>query len=271
MSSPPRALEAEEQNRLAQRLKSLHRPGEPVVMANVYDAATAAIVSAHPRCEAVATASYAIAASTGVEGGDDAMSRAENLAAIAYIAPPVVAAGKPLSTDLQDGYDDPAETVRQAIRLGSVGCNLEDVAEEGTRLRSLDDAVARIRAALDGARSMGVPDYVVNARTDCLDPRFGAGSIDDAIARGRAFLAAGATTVFVWGGPSGRGLRDDEIARLVAALGGMVNVKLKFGPGFLTVKHLAEMGVARISVGPELFRAAMATFRDEAGKLLEWR
>ena len=84
--------------------------------------------------------------------------------------------------------------------------------------------------------------------------------MEEAIERGRAFLKAGASTVFVWGGSSDRGLRGEEIARLVEGLGGMVNVKMNLRPGFLNAGELAQLGVARISVGPELYLKAMAGF-----------
>jgi 2-methylisocitrate lyase-like PEP mutase family enzyme len=48
----------------------------------------------------------------------------------------------------------------------------------------------------------------------------------------------------------------------VEGLGGKVNVKMNVREGFLTVKELRELGVARISVGPELFHKAMKGYRE---------
>ncbi|KAG0266841.1 hypothetical protein BGZ95_002978 [Linnemannia exigua] len=251
------------QNTIAAQFRALHKPGNPLVLTNVYDAATAAIVASLPNAKAVATASFAIAATEGVH--DDDMTRDQNLAAIKKIAAVIVPKGIPLSADLQDGYEDIQDTIRQVIALGVVGCNIEDMDGKARKLRTLEDSVARIKLAVEAAKEAGVPNFAINARTDVLGH---GGSIEDAIERGKAFLAAGANTVFVWGGPSGRGVSRDEVKKLVAALDGRLNVILRVAEGFLTVAELREIGVARISVGPALYRIAMNAYKEAAEKLL---
>ena len=54
----------------ASHLRSLHKPGRPLVLANVYDAASANIVASDPSSTAVATSSAAIAAVNGLEDND---------------------------------------------------------------------------------------------------------------------------------------------------------------------------------------------------------
>lgn len=250
-------MEPSAQNALAKHFRSLHVPGDPILLLNVYDGATASIITSNPAARAVATASYAIAATYGVD--DDDMTLAQNLAGIAKVAHVVRKTNLPLTADLQDGYDDVGQTINEAIKLGVVGCNLEDVNCRTRKLRDVDDAVTRIKTALRAAAEVGVPDFAVNARTDVLG--FG-GSIEDAITRGEAFLAAGANTVFVWGGSGGRGVRTEEVKQLVEGLKGRVNVKMNVREGFLTVQELRELGVARISVGPELFHKAMKGYRE---------
>ena len=91
--------------------------------------------------------------------------------------------------------------IQEVIEIGAVGCNIKDLDSETGELRALEDAVERVRAIARVAAEAGVPDFVVNARTDVL---YQVGmSIPDAVVRGRAFLEAGACTVFVWGGPGG--------------------------------------------------------------------
>jgi 2-methylisocitrate lyase-like PEP mutase family enzyme len=252
------------QNKLAQHFRSLHVPSSPLILANVYDGASAKIIVANQHAKAVATASYAVAATYGVD--DDDMTLAQNLAGIAKVASVVIPSGLPLTADLQDGYEDVANTVRETIKLGVVGCNLEDVDCKSGKLRSMEDAVSRIKSALDAAKEAGVPAFAVNARTDMLG--FG-GSIEEAIERGKAYLATGANTVFVWGGPKGRGVSSEEVKKLVEAFEGRLNVKLNIRPGYATVADLRKLGVARISVGPELFGKAMSAYGDAASKLLE--
>lgn len=257
------------QNQIAKHLRSLHKPGNPIILTNAYDAATATIIASLPTAHAVATASFAIAATLGVD--DTALTKTQNLSALKSIASAVHAVNrtKPVTVDLQDGYGSVAElsaTILEVIELGAVGCNIEDLDSETGELRALEDAVERIRAVVRAAAEAGVPDFVVNARTDVL---YQDGmSIADAVVRGRAFLEAGACTVFVWGGPGGRGVSADEVRELVRELGGMVNVKLSLGDGFLNVQQLRDLGVARISVGPELLKAAMKTFQQQAEILL---
>ncbi|KXG47979.1 Pyruvate/Phosphoenolpyruvate kinase [Penicillium griseofulvum] len=256
------------QNDVAKHLRSLHQPGNPLILTNVYDAATASIIASLPTAPAIATGSYAIAATIGVD--DNALTKAQHLTAIAAIAASVRAINpaKPLTVDVQDGYGDVSEltdTINQIIALGVVGCNIEDMDATGM-LRSVDEAAARVRVVVQAAKAAGVPDFVVNARTDVLLTENG--TIEEAIERGRAFLEAGATTVFVWGGPSGRGVSTEEVAKLVDALGGMVNVKMNLREGFLGVKEIRALGVARVSVGPELWRTAMKAFTEQAEQVL---
>ena len=248
-----------EQNDLAIYFRSLHQPGQPLLLTNVYDAATASIIADSPSTKAVATASYAIAASQGIE--DDKLTLSQNLTAVRPIAG--VVAGKrnlPLTVDIQEGYEDVASTIKELISLGAVGCNLEDMDSASGQLRSMPDAVSRIKRALQAAREAGVPDFAINARTDAL---ITGGSLNEAIERGKAYLEAGACTVFVWGGAA-RGVSRDEVVKLVDAFAGRLNVKLVPREGFLTVPELKTLGVARISMGPELWRAAMSAFKEKA-------
>ncbi|KAE8156895.1 phosphoenolpyruvate phosphomutase-domain-containing protein [Aspergillus tamarii] len=269
------------QNNQAIHFRNLHTPGHPILLTNVYDAATASLIANHPSTKAIATASYAIAASQGIP--DDALTLPRNLAAVRSIAailkPNNLPENKgsdetttklPLTVDIQDGYADIAETIKELINLGAVGCNIEDLDGTTGQLRPLSEAVARIELAVRTAAELGVPDFVVNARTDVLGDNTGGkpGSIQDAIERGRAFLRAGACTVFVWGGAGGRGVSREEIKELVVAFQGRLNVKLVLRDGFLTVPEVKELGVARISLGPELYRAAMSGFKEKADAVL---
>ncbi|KAL4788096.1 phosphoenolpyruvate phosphomutase-domain-containing protein [Aspergillus varians] len=236
-------------NELAVRFRNLHVPGQPLVLANVFDAATASVIANHPATTAIATGSFAIAVSQGV--ADNELTLSQNLTTVRSIAATLTVNGLPrlpLSVDVQDGYNV-AETIKELIKLGAVGCNLEDLNNSTDQVRPLPEAVSRIELAVQTACELGVPDFVINARTDILAS---GGSIDDAIDRGKAFLKAGACTVFVWGGPGGRGVSREEVEELVSAFDGRLNVKLVLRDGFLTIPELRQIGVARISMGPEL-------------------
>lgn len=253
-------------NALAQQLKALHVPGDPLILSNVWDAGTARTVASLPCTKAIATASYAIGASIGLED-ENTMTLTQNLDGITRVLAGVRLAGQtgtlPVTADLQDGYTDPATTVQGAIKLGIVGCNIEDVnhATQPPTLRPIDEATDRISAAVAAARDAGVPDFVVNARTDVLGH---GGSLPDAIARGRSFLQAGATTVFVWGAMKHK-LTVEDVETLVAQLDGKVAV-LAQG---LTVDSLRRCGVSRISIGPALHWRVLKNLQSEAEAVME--
>lgn len=236
-------------NPLAKRLRSLHVPGNPLVLTNIYSPDSATIVASIPATKALATASYAVAAVSGT--ADASLTLSENLRAIGPIGEIAIKHSLPLTVDLQDGYEDLAESVKRVIEKGVVGANIEDLQRDTGGVRKLDVAVERIKLALRTAEGLGVPDFCVNARSDILGTE--GGTISNAIERGKAFLEAGATTVFIWGGGGGRGLRDHEIKELVKAFGGKLSVMMSLKDGMLNAGDLADMGVARISIGPGLY------------------
>ena len=252
-------------NRLALQLKSLHVSGKPLVLTNVHDAASALLVASLPETTAVATGSFAIAAVLGVMDEDD-LTLQKNLVAIDNIRLGLNNAGKintiPLTADLQDAYKDPAESVREVIKRGVVGANIEDVdaSLRPPRLRSIHEACERIKAALRAASEAGDPDFVVNARTDVLG--YG-GTIDDAVERGKAYLEAGATTAFVWGVRK-RVISGDEVADMAKKLHGRLAV-LKAD---LSLTTLRNCGVSRVSTGPRLYLTAQVAMQNDTSAIL---
>lgn len=237
---------------LANRLADLHKAPEILRVVNVWDAISAQTVAALPETKAIATAGHSIAASYGYADGGMPLDVA--LAGARVI---VDAVDLPVTADLDDGYDDPAETIRRAIGLGIVGANVED------RLRPFDESVARVAAIIAAAEAEGV-NFQLNARTDAIargGERPISESIDDAIARGRAFLDAGAALVFVPGAVS-----REVVEPLVEGLGvGKLSV---IGlPGALTAAEFQELGVARVSYGPLTQRVALRSLRDLATDL----
>src|SRR5262245_24320748 len=105
----------------AERFRSLHRPGSPVVLPDVWDAASARIV-AEAGFPAIATSSAAVARSLGFEDGGTTPP-AEMFAAAARIARAV---DLPVTVDAENGYGlSPADLVRRLVEAGAVGCNLD--------------------------------------------------------------------------------------------------------------------------------------------------
>ena len=115
-------------------LRSLHRPGDPLLLPNAWDVATArAVVAAG--FPVVATTSGGVAATLGYEDHEGAPGD-EMLAAAARIARGVEV---PVTVDAEAGYGmEPAELVAALRSAGAAGCNLEDTDYAAGRLRDPD-------------------------------------------------------------------------------------------------------------------------------------
>jgi 2-methylisocitrate lyase-like PEP mutase family enzyme len=225
--------------------RDLHRPGQPLILPNAWDFASGAVL-ADAGFRAIGTTSLGVAAAHGIADGAG-LARAETLAVTARL----VRLPCMVTVDIEGGFsDDPAEVAAYAgalADLGAVGINLEDGRPDGV-LAPVELHRAKIRAVRERA-----PALFVNARTDVH--WLGAG--DDAIERCRAYVEAGAQGVFV------PGLRDpDAIGRLVSAVDAPLNVL--YSPAGPSVAQCAALGVARISCGSLLFRAALKSTVDAA-------
>jgi 2-methylisocitrate lyase-like PEP mutase family enzyme len=230
-------------------LRRLHTDPELLRLVNVWDVTSARVVAEVPGVTALATASHSIAASLGLQDGEQ-ISRDAMLDVVAGVAN---ATDLPVTADLEAGYGDPAETTRRAIGVGVVGMNLED------QMAPLADAVVAVQAVVDAAAAEGVPDFVLNARTDAFlhaGDRPRGDVLDDAVERGHAFLDAGAPVVFVPGG-----ITEDEIGTLVEAFG-PGRLSLLAVPGGVEPARMAELGVARVSFGPFSQSVALMALQD---------
>lgn len=227
--------------------RALHRPGRPLLLPNAWDAASAAALAArgHP---AIGTTSLGVAAAGGKPDAA-AATRAENLDLARRLRGlPVL-----LTVDVEGGFsDEPAEVagyVAELAALGVVGVNLEDGRPDGT-LAPVELLAAKLTAVRAAA-----PGVFLNARTDAWwlgvpEPR------KQALHRARAYRDAGADGVFVPGAP------DDTVGLLAAEVGVPLNVLHR--PGGPGLEELGRLGVARVSTGSLLFRAALGAALDLA-------
>ncbi|KAL2177461.1 phosphoenolpyruvate phosphomutase-domain-containing protein, partial [Thermothelomyces heterothallicus CBS 202.75] len=177
--------------------------------------------------------------------------------------------GLPLTVDIQDGYGDRLEEVvrRAIVELGAVGVNLEDSHHETEQMMDEDEAADRVRRALRVAAEVGVPDFVVNARSDTFCT---GGELDESIRKGKKLLEAGATTVFIFWPPN-KEMAEPAVQKVIDGLGGRVNLQPRKAspaqPKALTSADIARMGAARISVGPQLYNAVVATLTAAANEV----
>ncbi|WP_433236516.1 isocitrate lyase/PEP mutase family protein [Streptosporangium sp. CA-135522] len=229
----------------AATIRALHVPGNPLVLPNVWDAASARAVEA-AGFPVVATGSAAVASALGYDDGQ-ATPVEEMLAAIARI---VRAVGVPVTADLERGYGmEPAELVERLVATGAAGCNLEDSDPRTGEMVDAGEQAAFLSAVRAAASDAGT-DLVINARVDTYlrDVGTPADRLAESVRRGRDYLRAGADCVYpilAFGAA--------EIGTLAGEIGGPINVM--FRPGTPSLEELAALGVARVSYGPGLHRA----------------
>lgn len=236
----------------AKTLIGLYEAPEILRVVNVWDVVSARAVAALPETKAIATAGHGIAASFGYDDGTT--PRDVMIDMVGRIA---AAVSVPVTADLDDGYEDAGETTRLAIQAGVVGANIED------RLKPFDESVAVVESIVKAAEAEGVP-FALNARTDAFvraGHRPVAESVADAIHRGRAFLDAGATAVFV------PGILDAAVTRQLVDGIGEGKVSVIGLPGALAASEYEKLGVTRISYGPLPQRVALTAVQELAASL----
>src|SRR5437899_4063478 len=133
------------------------------------------------------------------------------------------AASLPVLVDADHGYGN-ALNVRRTVQeldvAGAAGLTIEDTllpqafGQAKTQLISLDEGVGKMRAALDGR---GDPSLVIIGRTGAVSIT----GLDDAVARARAYEAAGVDALFLTGIKARNELEAISAAtRLPIVLGG---------------------------------------------------
>ena len=233
---------------------ALHRPGDPVILYNIWDPGSARAVAA-AGAKALATGSHPVGDAAGFGDGlkvpiDFVMDNARRI---------VAAVDLPLTVDFESAYSvDPEEGGANVARLksaGAVGCNFEDQVIGGEGLHPLDLQCRRIGAIREAVGD----DFFINARTDLLlkTQDHGDSLIDEVVERGKAFADSGASGFFV---PRLSDAR--QIERVVREVPLPLNV-IAF-PGAPPNRDWANAGVARISYGPFPHRELMTMLEDKA-------
>jgi 2-methylisocitrate lyase-like PEP mutase family enzyme len=257
------ASQAAELHSRCDLLRSLHRPGAPLLLPNAWDVATArAVVAAG--FPVVATTSGGVAATLGYEDHEGAPGD-EMLAEAARIARSVEV---PVTVDAEAGYGmEPAKLVAELRSMGAAGCNLEDSDYAAGGLRDPDLHAESLRAVREAASEYGY-ELVINARVDVFLHAFLAGAdpgtqvelVPEALRRANAYLEAGADCVFpivLW--------EMDALRRFMSEVRGSVNVlRLPQAP---SLGVLADLGVVRVSWGTLLHWDAMARFEEQLASL----
>jgi len=237
--------------------RTLHVPGDPLILVNIWDAGSAKAVAV-AGAKAIATGSYGVAGAQGRNDGEDFPLEDvfENLGRILSVTE------LPVTIDMESGYGaDPAAvgvSVGRAKDAGAAGINMEDRLPGETALLSISDAQARYRAAA----GTGI---FVNARCDTFRgadlAKDGEALVAATLERARAYADAGAGSLFV---PF---LLDPKCIGAICE-GSPLPVNILRGKGGPTHKELANLGVARISHGHQPWAAAMAWLTGQATQVL---
>ena len=233
----------------------LHVPGRPLLIPNPWDVGSARVL-AQLGFQALATTSSGFAATLGRPDG--AVTRDE---AIGHAAAVAAAVSIPVSADLENCFaDDPAgvaDTVRRAVDAGLAGCSVEDATgRDDDPIYAADLAAERVAAAVEAAGD----GFVLTARAENF--LHGRPDLDDTIARLQSYQEAGAHVLYAPGPTT-----PEQVGALVKAVDRPVNVLAL--PDAPTVAELAELGVARISVGGGLAFAALGALVEAGRELLD--
>lgn len=233
--------------------KALHENGRAFLMPNPFDIGSARVLDGM-RFDALATSSAGYAWTQGVRDAEGLISRDD---ALGHAADIISATSLPVNGDLENGFghspEDVVETVKGAIEVGLAGCSIEDyTTNPQDPIYPLEEAVARIKAAVD-AKNRLATDFVLTARSE--GPVKTQHELDETIKRLNAFVEAGADCVYA---PQLK--EKDQISAVLAAVKAPMNVLAGRKNFHLTRKELADMGVARVSIGAGLARIALGAF-----------
>jgi 2-methylisocitrate lyase-like PEP mutase family enzyme len=219
----------------------LHQQNTPLLIANVWDAASAATAQ-RSGYQALGTSSAAIAATLGYEDGEGI-----SFDELRYVVTRIKSVSHlPLSVDIEAGFGDSAAEItthlQDLIRLGVVGINLED-SKVRNGVRQLVDAAAfastvkQIRHTLTSEQH----PLFLNIRTDSYLLNHQQ-ALQETLFRGQLYAAAGADGLFVPCLTS-----EKDIETIASTLTLPLNVMCM--PELPTFARLAQLGVKRISMG----------------------
>ena len=253
-------MDANTQRQYAETFHRLHRAGDPLILFNAWDAASAkAIAKTSP---AIATSSGAVASALGYADGENVP-----LDMVTGLVSRITAAvSVPVSIDLEAGYGDTPDAAAQSaskiLEAGAIGINIEDGLSGGRRqLVSPERHAAKIKAVREAAQKLGI-NLFINARTDPFLLKFGSPDqcLDEAASRARVYADAGADGIFV------PGLTDLAlIAKFVQLTPLPVNIMVT--QGVPAIPDLARIGVRRVSLGPWPMMAAMRVIGQAAAEV----
>jgi 2-methylisocitrate lyase-like PEP mutase family enzyme len=243
---------------MTERFRALHVPGKPLVMPNPWDIGSAKVM-AQLGALALATTSSGHGFTLGLADGGQITREV----ALQHAAAICAAVDVPVNGDFENGFGDSPEAVAETIRLaaeaGLAGVSIEDTAVPEVSSYPFDLALARIEAAVNAARAVGI---VLTARADGWLLR----NYDqaEALRRCQAFALAGADVIYA-------PLIDAKTTRALAATKTPINLLAAGDMRDLTAEQMGGLGAARISIGGGLARVTQQVIIDGTRAMLEQR
>jgi 2-methylisocitrate lyase-like PEP mutase family enzyme len=255
------------QKEKAEMFLKFHQDKEILVLLNSWDIGSSKLIEA---CgyKAIATTSMGIAASLGYPDSQ-VLQLSEMIKVITGI---VNAVQVPVTVDIEAGYgnnqNEIIDSVKKIIATGIVGINIEDSINLNPVLIDEMEFCERISAIRALADSLGF-HLVINARTDSFYTSLGSTKekLSESIKRGNKYREAGADCIFVQ--PVGE---RATISTLVKEINAPINILANpsIGGGLPpSVRELQDLGVARLSLGSSLMKAALALIKKVADELSE--
>lgn len=233
---------------LAAIFRQLHHSGMPLLLPNIWDPLSAALLQA-AGLPAVATSSSAMALSNGYRDGEK-LPLGDLLRILRRITATVQV---PVSADIERGYATTdaqlADHIKQLMDTGIVGINYEDSLPGAPGMVPLEQQAKSIAAIRSAADAAGVKLFI-NARVDVY---IKGGTMTDgeklaeATRRGKAYKEAGADGLYPI-----LLLDPVHMETLVQEVGLPLNITMV--PGIPDLAVLKAIGVARASMASGFLR-----------------
>jgi phosphoenolpyruvate phosphomutase len=242
-----------------QQLRTLLAADEPCQLMGVHDGLSARIAVAEG-FEVLWASGLCMSTALGVRDSDEA-SWSELLEIVAAM---VDAAGAPILVDGDTGHGN-FNTARRfsarAERIGAAGVCFEDKVFPKMNsffgdlhtLAPVPEFCGRIKAAKDAQKD---PDFMLVARTEALIAGL---SLDEALDRAAAYVAAGADAIFV----HSRKSTPVEVAAFMERWDGQVPIVIAPTTYHtVTLQEFARMGISGVIWANHSMRAAFTAMRD---------
>lgn len=249
----------------ATEFRDLHERPEAFVIPNPWDRGTARML-AKLGFKALATTSAGFDFADGRKEGTATLEDVLSHCRMIVHATPL-----PVNADAESCYAETpegvAETIRRLADTGIAGCSIEDVNVHGSgtdgksRIYELAAAVERVAAAAEAARGLDRPFMLTGRAENYLHGR---PDLGDTIRRLQAYQEAGADVLYAPGPRTA-----DDIRSIVTSVDRPVNVIAGLPGMDLSVTELGELGVKRISIGSNLFRAAFGAALRGAREIVD--